>query len=180
VTETPESALIERGRRGDRQALAGLLDRYQGPVFNAALRIVGNPDDASDVTQSAFLKAFENLDRYDPAYRFFSWIYRIAVNESINHNKRRFRTSSLEERDIPDHRGPQVSAEQGSVRREIQQGLMELDDIYRVVVVLRHYSEFSYREIGEILDIPEKTVKSRLFTARRQMRDILIARGVYG
>ena len=96
MTETPESELIERGRRGDRQALGGLLNRYQGPVFNAALRIVGNPDDASDVTQSVFLKAFENLDRYDPAYRFFSWIYRIAVNESINHNKRRYRMHPLD------------------------------------------------------------------------------------
>jgi RNA polymerase sigma-70 factor (ECF subfamily) len=178
VTETPESALIERGRRGDRQALGGLLNRYQGPVFNAALRIVGNPDDASDVTQSVFLKAFENLDRYDPAYRFFSWIYRIAVNESINHNKRRYRMHPLDERDIPDNHGPLVSTETVSLNRQIQEGLMELDEIYRVVVVLRHYSDFSYREIGEILDIPEKTVKSRLFTARRQMRDILLARGV--
>jgi RNA polymerase sigma-70 factor (ECF subfamily) len=178
VTETPESALIERCRRGDRQALAGLLERYQAPVFNAALRIVGNPDDASDVTQSAFLKAFENLDRYDPAYRFFSWIYRIAINESINHNKRSFRTTSLQDREIPDHRGPQNVVESGDLSREVQAGLMQLDDIYRVVVVLRHYSEFSYREIGEVLDIPEKTVKSRLFTARQQMRDILAARGV--
>lgn len=178
MTETPEIELIERGRQGDRQALAGLLDRYQKPVFNAALRIVGNPDDASDVTQSAFLKAFENLDRFDPAYRFFSWIYRIAVNESINYRKRMSRNQSLDGRDIPDHEGPAASAEQGALSREVQDGLMELDDIYRTVVVLRHYSEFSYREIGAILDIPEKTVKSRLFTARRQMRDILDARGV--
>lgn len=178
MTETSESALIERGGRGDRQALAELLDRYQKPVFNAALRIVGNPDDASDVTQAVFLKAFENLDRYDPAYRFFSWIYRIAVNESINYRKSRQRIQPLGDREVPDHAGPQSSAESGDLSRVVQAGLMELGDIYRVVVMLRHYADFSYREIGEILDIPEKTVKSRLFTARQQMRDILSARGV--
>ena len=140
MTETPESALIERGRRGDRQALGGLLTRYQGPVFNAALRIVGNPDDASDVTQSVFLKAFENLDRYDPAYRFFSWIYRIAVNESSRRNKRRCRMHPLDERDIPDHKGPLVSTETVSLNRQIREGLMELDENYRVGGVLRHDS----------------------------------------
>lgn len=178
MIDTLESALVERGRRGDRQALAGLIDRYQKPVYNAALRITGNPDDASDVTQAAFLKAFENLDRYDPSYRFFSWIYRIAVNESINHNKRRYQAQPLEDREIPDHGGPATVVESDDLARGIQEGLMELGDIYRVVVFLRHYSDFSYREIGEILDIPEKTVKSRLFTARQQMRDILVARGI--
>ena len=132
-----------RPRLGHRAALRLLQLIAADPAWRGA-------DDAADVVQTTFLKAFENLHRYDPQYKFFSWIYRIAVNESINHNKRRYRMHPLDERDIPDHHGPLVSTETESLNRQIEEGLMELDEIYRVVVVLRHYSEFSYREIGEV------------------------------
>lgn len=178
MSNTLEIALIERCKKGDRVALAELLEHYQKPVYNAAYRILGNPDDAADVTQIVFLKAFENIGRYNPKYKFFSWIYRIAVNESINLNKRSSRTQSLEDRDVVARGGPDTAAEAGDLSRGIQEGLMRLSEGYRTVIVLRHFSGFSYREIGDILQIPEKTVKSRLFSARRLMRDDLSGKGV--
>ena len=86
--------LLEDCKRGDRQALESLVRRYERPVFNAAYRMLGNPDEAADVAQTTFLKAFEHLDRFNPKFKFFSWIYRIAVNESINQINRRNRLES--------------------------------------------------------------------------------------
>ena len=170
--------LVKQCRKGDRRALEALVGEYQKPVYNAAYRILGNRDDAADATQSAFLKAFENLHRYDPRYKFFSWIYRIAVNESINQLKRSRRQQPLGDEEAGSDPGPAHAVEAGDLSREIQDGLMGLSEDYRTVIVLRHFSECSYRQISEILQIPEKTVKSRLYSARQLMKDRLVAHGV--
>lgn len=174
-----EQALIEKCRTGDRQALGQLLGDYERPVYNAAYRILGNPDDAADVTQASFLKAFEHLDQYDPKYRFFSWIYRIAINESINQLKRGKKQQPLDDQEFAGGGSPEAVAAAVDVSREIQAGLMELTDEYRTVIVLRHFSECSYREISDILQIPEKTVKSRLYSARQLMKEKLQATGMH-
>ncbi len=176
-----EQALIERCLAGDRHALEMLIGEYQRPLYNAAYRILGNPDDAADATQTAFLKAFEHLDQYRPEYRFFSWIYRIAINESINQLKRGKRQQPLDDNEVvgPANAGPEAEAAHGDLSREIQQGLMALTEDYRTVIVLRHFSDCSYRQISEILRIPEKTVKSRLYSARQLMKDQLLTSGVH-
>ena len=179
MVNSRDHALVDRCRNGDRQALEALVGTYQKPVYNAAYRILGNPDDAADVTQAAFLKAFENLDGYDPKYKFFSWIYRIAVNESINQLKRIRKQQPLDEGEAADDPGPDDEVEAGNLSREIQDGLMALNVEYRSVIVLRHFSDCSYRQISEILQIPEKTVKSRLYSARQLMKDQLLANGIY-
>jgi len=179
VLNVRDSELVERCRNGDRRAFEELIRAYQRPVYNAAFRILGNPDDAADATQAAFLKAFENLGSYDPKYKFFSWIYRIAVNESINQVKRERKLEPMEEEPVSVDSGPDARLEGGDLSRGIQEGLMMLSDDYRTVVVLRHFSDLSYREISEILAIPEKTVKSRLYTARQSMKDGLVARGIH-
>ena len=178
MVNSRDHALIERCRKGDRKALEALVGEYERPVYNAAYRILGNPEDAADATQAAFLKAFENLDRYDPQYKFFSWIYRIAVNESINQLKRIRKQLPLDEGEIADDPGPDDEFDAGKLSREIQEGLMSLSEDYRTVIVLRHFSDCSYRQISEILEIPEKTVKSRLYSARQLMKDQLIANGI--
>jgi len=172
-----DQALIERCQRGDRRALEELLETYQRPVYNAAFRMLGNPEDASDVTQAVFLKVFEHLDRYDPEYKFFSWIYRIAINESINQFKRAKRETKLDDTELSGARGPVEEAELDADSRRVQDALMTLQEDYRMVVVLRHFSEMSYREISEVLHIPEITVKSRLYTARQLLKDRLVAGG---
>lgn len=172
-------ALIERCQRGDRRALEEMVGHYERPIFNAAYRILGNPDDAADTTQVVFMKAFEHLGQYDPKYKFFSWIYRIAINESINQLKRGRNSQPLDDTEVAGTRGPDATVEADDLSRDIQQGLMDLTEDYRTVVVLRHFSECSYRQISEILQIPEKTVKSRLYSARQLMKESLQARGTY-
>lgn len=179
MVESRDFALVERCRRGDRQAFEALIREYQRPVYNVACRILGNPDDAADATQAAFLKAFENLDRYDPDYKFFSWVYRIAINESINLRKRTRELRLLEENQPAADAGPDSTVEAGDLAHSIQDGLMALTDDYRTVLVLRHFSDLSYRQISEVLGISEKTVKSRLYSARQLMRDRLIANGIH-
>ena len=173
-----DNALLEDCKRGDRQALESMVRRYERPVFNAAFRMLGNQDEAADVTQTVFLKAFENLDRFNPKFRFFSWIYRIAINESINQLKRRNREEPLAESLASSLRSPEELLDSGRVGLEIQSALMSIHQDHRAVIVLRHFSECSYRQIGVILQIPEKTVKSRLFSARRQMKQRLQQKGV--
>ncbi len=174
-----DQALVERCLRGDRKALEELVGQYERPIYNAAYRILGNPDDAADATQVVFMKAFEHLGQYDPKYKFFSWIYRIAVNEAINQLKRVRNQQPLDDTEVAGTSSPEATAEAGDLYRQIQDGLMELTDDYRTVVVLRHFSDCSYRQISEILEIPEKTVKSRLYSARQVMKETLLARGVY-
>jgi RNA polymerase sigma-70 factor (ECF subfamily) len=171
-------ALLDDCKRGDREALGSLVRRYERPIYNAAYRMLGNPDEAADVTQTVFLKAFENISRFNPKYKFFSWIYRIAINESINQLKRRNRTESLVDNVVSPLRSPDELLESGRMSREIQSVLMTIQEDHRSVIVLRHFSECSYRQIGDILQIPEKTVKSRLFTARKQMKKRLQEQGV--
>jgi len=178
-SDNRDQALVKRCQRGDRKALEELVGYYEKPVFNAAYRILGNPDDAADITQVVFMKAFEHLGQYDPKYKFFSWIYRIAVNEAINQLKRGRNQQPLDDTEVAGTRGPEANVEAGDLYREIQDGLMGLTEEYRTVIVLRHFSECSYQQISEILQIPEKTVKSRLYSARQMMKDTLQARGVY-
>ena len=172
-------ALVERCQSGDRQALGELIGQYERPVYNAAYRILGNPDDAADATQAVFLKAFEHLGQYDPKYKFFSWIYRIAVNESINQLKRGKKQQPLDDHEVAATSSPEAALAASDLSHEIQLGLMELKEDYRTVIVLRHFSECSYAQISEILQIPEKTVKSRLYSARQLMKETLQARGVH-
>ena len=173
-----DHALILRCRRGDRQALGELIKEYERPIYNAAYRILGNPDDAADVTQVVFMRAFERLDQYNPNYKFFSWIYRIAINESINQRNRSKNLQPFEDEGTAGTANPEDSVDAGELSRVLQAGLMELQEDYRVVVVLRHFSEMSYKDISCVLRIPEKTVKSRLYSARQLMKTQLTGKGL--
>lgn len=155
-----------------------LVREYEGPVFNAALRMLGNRDDAADVTQTTFMKAFQKLGQFDTKRRFFSWIYRIALNESIDMINSHARSTPLESEGTSSEPLPEALADSDQVNQQLQAALLELSDDYRGVIVLRYFSGCSYREMAEILGIPEKTVKSRLFSARHRMRDLLVRHGV--
>lgn len=173
-----EFALVTLCQRGDRNAQEKLVMELQKPVYNAAYRMLGNPDEAADVTQSTFLKVFENIDRFDPKFKLFSWTYRIAVNESLDQIKRRGRTESLQHEPASDASRPSDIVSKSQLSDEVQTTLMELNEDHRAVIVLRYFSDCSYIDIGRVLDIPEKTVKSRLFTARMQMKNKLGQKGV--
>ncbi len=170
-----DRALVRKFLDGERAAGDELVNRYHRSVFNVALRMLGNVQDAEDVTQTAFGNAFAALDSYDPRYRFFSWIYRMAVNESLNTQKRRRNVVSLDGSfDIP---AAGVSQSAADAEDRVGRALLELKPDDRAVVVLRHFVSFSYEEISDVLGVPVNTVKSRLFTARERLRQSLLLAG---
>ncbi len=169
-------ALVERCRNGDWTAFTDLVVRYQRPIYNAAFWVLRKAEDANDVTQVVFLKVAERLDEYDPRFKFFSWIYRIAVNESLNLLRRNGREESLGDEVVlpgPESDDPERQASAAQVADRIRSALMKMTANDRLVLTLRHFSECSYDEIGQILDLDPKTVKSRLFEARQRLRDLL-------
>jgi RNA polymerase sigma-70 factor, ECF subfamily len=175
--------LLERHRRGDPHAFASLVARYEKPIYNAAFRVLGRAQDASDVAQEVFLRIFERLDDYDPRHKFFSWIYRIAVNESIDMLRRTGREDPLEDDadfQAADSVDPQWQYEARQAAVRVQRALMGMKVDDRVVITLRHFAECGYADMAAILAIDEKTVKSRLFEARRRLAAQLAdLRGVY-
>jgi RNA polymerase sigma-70 factor (ECF subfamily) len=176
VDNDPDLALVERCRKGDWSAFTELVVRYQRPIYNAAFWILRKPEDANDIAQVVFLRIAERLDEYDPRFKFFSWIYRIAVNESLNLLRRHGREDALDDNvDLPgsDNDDPERQASDAEVAQRIRSALMKLTPNDRVVLTLRHFSECSYEEIGQILDLDQKTVKSRLFEARQRLRVLL-------
>ena len=178
TSEPDDNELVRECVDGDEHAFEILLLRYQKPVFNAVLRMVRDRDEASDITQTAFLKAFEQLKSFDSRHKFFSWLYRIAINESINHVKRRGRLEPLEGDWASAARSPEAAVVGSDLSHHVQDALMSISSDYRAVLILRHFEECSYDEIAVIVGVPEKTVKSRLFSARRQLKELLEARGI--
>jgi RNA polymerase sigma-70 factor (ECF subfamily) len=176
VDEDTDLALVERCRKGDREAFSELVIKYQRPIYNAAFWILRRVEDANDVTQDVFLRVAERLDEYDSQYKFFSWIYRIAVNEALNLLRRNGREEELDDEvDVPDSElaNPERKVSNAELSKRINDAMMRLSVNDRMVLTLRHFSECSYQEIGQILDLDEKTVKSRLFEARQRLREML-------
>ena len=170
-----DTDLVRASMKGDQTAFETLLVRYEKPVFNAAYRMLNNVEDARDVTQTVFLKAYERLDGFDPQYRFFSWIYRIALNESIDSLKARQRTDSLANEPAAESGGPEDETGRAQQSRQLQAALMTLKTEYRTVIILKHFLDCNYLEISEVLEIPEKTVKSRLYSGRQMLKSALEA-----
>jgi len=173
MSRPDDTNLVRESMNGNRKAFETLLVRYEKPVFNAAFRMLNNAEDARDVTQTVFLKAYENLARFDPKYRFFSWIYRIALNESIDCLKSQNRMDSLAFEPATETRGPEDETSRDQQSRRIQSALMMIKTEYRSVLVLKHFLDCNYLEISQILDIPEGKVKSRLYSGRQILKDAL-------
>lgn len=180
--------LLQQCRQGDMQAFAVLVERYQDRLFNATYRICGNYQDACELTQEAFLRALKNISGFRGDAKFYTWLFRIAVNLVRSHQRRigRRRTSSL---DRPD--GTLAAASQAAslvgedcadpAQRIIQaerdskvvQALGQLAQEYRTAIVLRDVQGLDYRQIAEVLDVPVGTVKSRVHRGRLALRDLL-------
>lgn len=173
MDDDSDGELVKRCRDGDRRAFSTLVTRYQRPVYNAALRMLRNDEDARDVAQTTFLKAFEHLADYDPTYKFYSWIYRIALNESINALHRRKPLEPVGADEADGDPGPEDLVGREQLGRSIEAALMTLKPEHRSVIVLKHFLDCSYEDIADVLALPEKTVKSRLFAARQLLKDAL-------
>lgn len=173
-----DEALVQRCLSGDTEAFGELVGRYERPIFNVALRMLRDREEARDATQNAFVKAWQHLDQFDRNRRFFSWLYRIAVNESLNRATRRRKADPLDETLEDRASGPADQAERSEQALLVERAVEQLSDTYREVIVLRHWLDLSYDEIAEALHVPAKTVKSRLFSARVRLAEILASMGV--
>ncbi len=186
-TADPEELdLVSRAREGDKGAFSSLLRRYDGKIFRLAMNITQNREDAEDVLQEAFLKAYEHLDQFQGNSKFYTWIVRIAVNQALMKLRKRKsdRAVSLDEqidtgedtvvREIaswdPD---PEVRYSRDELRTILNGAINELAPIYRTVFTLRDVDGLSTEETAEALDLSVPAVKSRLLRARLQLRDRL-------
>lgn len=179
-----DSELIARVVKGDGAAFGLIVERYQDRLANAVCRLVGSTEDARDVLQDTFVKAYENLDGFRGGSSLYTWLFRIAVNTSLSHRRKRkwmpvAAGADAEEGgtarewadpSAPDPADPLEAAETGAL---VQEALSALDDEHRTVVVLRDIQHCDYQEISEILEIPTGTVKSRLHRARLMLREKL-------
>jgi RNA polymerase sigma-70 factor, ECF subfamily len=164
-----ESDLIARSLNGDPRAFGALVQMHQRVLHHLALRIVRDPEDARDLTQIVFVKAYRNLSRFDRRHRFFSWVYRIMMNEALNHLRARRPHESLDDSLLAPGDTPERHTERAQIDERVRRAVMLLDEDHRDVIVLRHFLLHSHREMSELLGLPEKTVKSRLHTARERL-----------
>ncbi len=180
-----EPELLRRSAKGDAGAFGMLVTHYQDAIFNLALRMVANREDASDVAQDVFLRAFRKIRAFEGRSSFMTWLYSIAMNESISlrrrkaagSRKRELQMSVLDGRDAdamydpPGHAAaPDDGLERAETCRQVEQALAELDENYRSVVVLRDVEGLNYASIGGVLGCSVGTVKSRLHRARLELR----------
>ena len=189
MTRKEEAALVQRIQNGDADAFAVLMEEYQKKVYLLALRTVGNPQDAEDMTQEAFLRAYRSIHSFRGDSKLSVWLYRLTTNLCIDLLRSRGRkpTVSLtvedndedtQELDVTDERyDPEEIFQRRELQRAVQRGLASLPEDYRVILVLRELEGLSYAEIGEVLGLEEGTVKSRLFRARKKLCKFLIDDG---
>jgi len=178
MTKKDDNELVYEVTRGSISSFEVLIDRYQKTIFNMVLKMVGDVETAKDLTQDVFVTAFEKMGGFNFNYRFFSWIYKIAVNKTLNYLKSKVPSESLNgsETNIAEDTDSQ---ERERNRKMVQSGLRSLQADYRILLLLKYYCGLSYEEIAETVKIPEKKVKSRLFIAREQLHKIMIGKGFF-
>jgi len=179
-----DTALVRRTLSGDQEAFTALVEKYKDPVFNVAYRMLGNPTEAEDVAQEAFVRAYTQLHTYKDTHRFSTWLLSIASHLSIDQlRRRRFLALPLE--NVPFLEwiadvGP--SPEQSALRRETADDMQRILDTlpmkYRAVLLLRYWHDFSYEEIAQALDLTPALVKARLHRARELVARTMKAQGL--
>lgn len=174
----PDEELARRSRAGDQKAFAELVARYERPLYALTLRMSGNRDDAADLLQGVFVKVWTGLGGFDDRRRFFSWIYRIAIHACLNHLRSARRFERMETETESRQRGPEDETERSDREMRLQRALQGLSDGDREILLLRHFLDLSYEEIAEVIGVPVRTVKSRLFTARQRLKAELERQGV--
>lgn len=176
-----EAELIARAKKGDREAFGVLVSRYERRVIGVALAVVHNQDDALELAQETFVRAFENLRSFESRSSFSTWLYRIAANLAIDFWRKEGRYSVLRGEDaenelsrLPSARGDSfAAATRAELGERLSEALEQLTPEHRAVILLREVEGLSYDEISEVLNCPRGTVMSRLHYARSRLRKIL-------
>lgn len=181
----PDEDLVAAVLAGDRERFGDLVERYQGRLVNYLYRLLRNLDEAHELAQEVFLKVYQALDRYDPRYRFSTWLFRVAQNAAIDQiRRRRLKLVPIHRQEEGDEEGRDwdlPSPERGPYRhlrnRERGEAIQEAIDAlpweYRELIVLRHYGELSYEEIAGVKGMPLGTVKNKLFRGRQLLKEKL-------
>ena len=185
-----ERELVRRAKDGDERAFEQLVTDNEKRIYNLCRRLAGNPEDAAELTQEAFLNAWRGLSGFQEGSTFSTWLYRLATNACMDFLRREKRRRSLsltvslddEEEavqvELPDERyAPEGELERVEQRQAIQEGLRRLSEEHRQVLILRELNGLSYQEIARVLDLEEGTVKSRIARARGALRKILLEEG---
>ena len=181
-----EKLLLEKSKAGDMAAFEELIEGYQRKIFNIALRIIGNYDDANDLAQEVLIRIYKSIGNFKEQSSFSTWIYRITTNvclDDIRKRKNRKVISLDEEIRVEDGEMqrqivsndplPEDTAERGELRELVNGAIRSLSEEHRLVIVLRDLQGFSYEEIARILKCPEGTVKSRINRARMALKNVL-------
>jgi RNA polymerase sigma-70 factor, ECF subfamily len=181
-----ERILLEKAKNGDVQAFELLVEGYQKKVFNVALRMMGNYDDAGEIAQEAFIRVFKSIKSFKEESTFSTWIYRITTNICLDELRKRKNKKiiSIDEdirfedgeakRQIEDFKPtPDVIAEKNEIKKIVTDAINSLSEEHRLVLVMRDIQGFSYEEIAKITKCPEGTVKSRINRARQALKEIL-------
>ena len=175
---TEEMDWITQSRQGNDEAFAQLVAAYQTPVYNLCYRMLGEPEAAEDAAQESFLRAYQNILRYDPQRSFATWLLSIAAHYCIDRlRRRRFTTLSMDDDDeehpmeLPDQSAlnPEAEAARHEEQEQLHKILRSLDATDRAAIVLRYWYDFSEVEIAESLSLTVSAVKSRLHRARREL-----------
>ncbi len=173
--------LIQAARQGDQKAFESLLNKYRNLVYHVMMKMVRNPQEAEDLTQEAFIKAFHALESFNEEFAFSTWLMKIATNNCIDFlRKRKLRTYSIDEPlqykddqvkiELPAHDPtPERQLLANERKQMIDAAIDSLPPRYRYVIILRHKEEKSYEEIAELLELPLGTVKARIFRAREML-----------
>ena len=189
MTREEELEIVIKVRSGDANAFEALVLEHEKKVYNLALRMVGNEEDARDMAQEAFIRAFSSLDSFRGDSKFSVWLYRLTSNVCIDllRSRGRRQTVSLTvdddesdaaELEIPDDRfSPERAFERAETRENVKRGLDTLSPEYRQILLLREISGLTYEEIGKALGLEEGTVKSRIFRARKKLCAFLLEEG---
>lgn len=177
MVEQTDNDLVQNCLKGDANAFAVLVERYQKAIFNTTYRMIRDWDEAEEMTQRTFVKAYEKLDKFNPRYKFFSWLYRIAINETLNHLNSRKRIETLPAEMTTREKNPEELYNDVELNETLLSALEGIEPGLQILIVLKHFQGFSYQEISGFLGIPEKTVKSRLYTARQLLKESLLKMG---
>lgn len=188
-SDRTDSEIVVTVLQGNLNAFGVLVDRHQKGIFNLSKKMVGNDEDARELTQDAFLRSFDKLETFNLESRFYTWLYAIARNVIISHLRRKASRPlpSLDQADadgdnpgtlkelLPDETGelPEERMIRLERQRMVENALGELDDDSRCIILLKDWEKMDYATIAEVLGINEGTVKSRLYRARQRFREIL-------
>ena len=180
-----DEELVELAQQGSRPAFASIIDRHKTSVFNLALRIVGNREDAEEAAQDAFVRAFRALDNFRRDAKFSTWLYRIAANVSLTKARQsRLDVTSIDATmddedsaplQIPDRAlKPDEHIEQSEFQERVRSMIAELPPKYSAVITMYHIQSLSYEEMAESLELPIGTVKAHLFRARNALKKLAL------